>query len=192
MNKIVLIVIATLFSVSVCNAQTWFEGEATYSYSFTVGGIPIEKTFEFNEYYKDGNRMSRWYHKSVGESINIFNNKEQILYSKSFSDKIETKKVSEQAAIKVVEIDRNIVEINGYKCIKVVVTSKENDGEARFVYWIDESYAIPYLEGRIPEIPKGLLVKSEESLNSPNMSFSFIKELTELTEKEVSDSKFKL
>ena len=125
----------------------------------------------------------------LGKLITVFNHQEQVTYSKGLFDSIEKEHISEKELPQDYKIDRNIVEINEYKCIKITYYS---NGEVTTIDWIDESYDIPYHEERITEVPKGLVVRSEGSVSSSKFSFSYKKELKEIMKKEVSDSKFKL
>ena len=178
---------------NLCNSQKWFEGEALYSCTAELGNIHLDNVIETKVYYKDGNILSKSYTKELGESTNLFNYKEQTYYNKFYDSKITTKKVSEYGPINVVEIDRNIVVINGHKCIKVVTSTTDNEyGESTSIDWVDESYNIPYNAGRIAEVPKGLIVKNELTIKSLIFNSTSTKELKEIKETKVSDSKFKL
>ena len=189
---------ATLMTVNISNAQTWFEGEAEYECSFSAKKQKSDKSVkEFKpsksiidkEYYKAGNIKSEMNLGFLGRLTTVFNHQEQVSYFKGLFNSIETEKISEKELPQDYKIDRNIVKINGYKCIKITFYS---NGEVTTIDWVDESYNIPYHEERIAEVQKGLVVRSEGSVSSSKFGFSYKRELTELTEKEVSDSKFKL
>ena len=180
------------------NAQTWFEGEAEYECSFSAKKQKSDKSVkEFKpsksiidkEYYKAGNIKSEMNLGFLGRLTTVFNHQEQVSYFKGLFNSIETEKISEKELPQDYKIDRNIVEINGYKCIKI--TYYCND-EATSIDWVDESYNIPYYEGRITEIPKGLVVRSEESVSSSKFGFSYKKELKEIKQTEVANSTFSL
>lgn len=176
---------------NLCNAQTWFEGEAKYKFQISVKDIPVDKIeFEYNEYYKNGNVRTRIYNEYTGEYIIIFDNKKQTIYSEQSNEK--SVKISNMKPIKVIEIDRNITEVNGYKCIKVVTIKDDEGTEKTYTEWVDESYSITYKEGQIKEVPKGLVVKSTISANKSKLDISYTRELKSISKKEISDSEFKL
>ena len=176
---------------NLCNAQKWFEGEAKYKFQISVKDVPVDKIeFEYNEYYKDGNVRTRIYNEYTGEFIIIFDNKKQTIYSEQSKEK--SVKISNMKPIKVIEIDRNITEVNGYKCIKVVTIKDDEGTEKTYTEWVDESYSITYKEGQIKEVPKGLVVKSTISANKSKLDISYTRELKSISKREISDSKFKL
>lgn len=190
MKKIILLITITLISTNLCNAQKWFEGEAKYKFQISVKDIPVDKIeFEYNEYYKDGNVRTRIYNEYTGEFIIIFDNKKQTIYSEQSKEK--SVKISNMKPIKVIEIDRNITEVNGYKCIKVVTIKDDEGTEKTYTEWVDESYSITYKEGQIKEVPKGLVVKSTISANKSKLDISYTRELKSISKKEISDSEFK-
>lgn len=187
-----------LISVNISNAQTWFEGKAIYEYSISakknksnqiVKEFKTTKNIVCKEFYKDGNIMSEIDLNFLGKLTTIFKQKEQVSYFKGLFNTIETEKISEKELLQDYKIDRNIVEINGYKCIKI--THYSND-EATSIDWVDESYNIPYYEGRITEIPKGLVVRNEGSVSSSKFGFSYKRELKEIKQTEVPNSTFSL
>ena len=191
MKKIILLITITLITTNLCNAQKWFEGEAKYKFQISVKDVPVDKIeFEYNEYYKDGNVRTRIYNEYTGEYIIIFDNKNQTIYSEQSNEK--SVKISNMKPIKVIEIDRNITEVNGYKCIKVVTIKDDEGTEKKYTEWIDESYSITYKEGQIKEVPKGLVVKSTISANKSKLDISYTRELKSISKREISDSKFKL
>ena len=191
MKKIILLITITLITTNLCNAQKWFEGEAKYKFQISVKDVPVDKIeFEYNEYYKDGNVRTRIYNEYTGEYIIIFDNKKQTIYSEQSNEK--SVKISNMKPIKVIEIDRNITEVNGYKCIKVVTIKDDEGTEKKYTEWIDESYSITYKEGQIKEVPKGLVVKSTISANKSKLDISYTRELKSISKREISDSKFKL
>lgn len=170
----------------------WFEGEAEYECHISLGGFRIGKKIDWKEYYKDGKVMSIMHQKYLGKSVIIFDIAKQITYSKMFRSKAEIQKLSELPPEKVEEIDRNLVDINGYKCIKVVHSSNNGNVEIKSVQWVDESYAIPYLECRIAEVPTGLVVRSEDWVKTSKVNYSYKREIKEVKATEVPDSTFKL
>ncbi len=194
----VLTAAVAMSATNISNAQTWFEGVAEYEYSVYAKKHKLEqsvKEFKTNkniigkEYYKAGNIKSEIGLGFLGNLTTIFNNQEQVSYFKGLFNSIETEHISEKELLQDYEINRNIVEINGYKCINITYYS---NGEAISIDWIDESYYIPYYEGRITEIPKGLVVRNETYVSSSKFVFSYKKELTEIKQTEVSDSTFEL
>jgi hypothetical protein len=194
----VLSAAVVMSATNISNAQTWFEGEAEYECSVSAKKYKSDKSVkEFKssnpivdkEYYKAGNIKSEMNLGFLGRLTTVFNHQEQVSYFKGLFNSIETEKISEKELPQDYKIDRNIVEINGYKCIKITYYSND---EATSIDWVDESYNIPYYEGRITEIPKGLVVRSEESVSSSKFGFSYKRELKEIKKKEVSDSNFKL
>ncbi|MBR5783747.1 MAG: hypothetical protein IKY43_01105 [Bacteroidales bacterium] len=190
MKKIILLITITLITINLCNAQKWFEGEAKYKFQISVKDVPVDKIeFEYNEYYKDGNVRTRIYNEYTGEYIIIFDNKKQTIYSEQSKEK--SVKISNMKPIKVIEIDRNITELNGYKCIKVVTIKDDEGTEKTYTEWVDESYSITYKEGQIKEVPKGLVVKSTISANKSKLDISYTRELKSISKKEISDSEFK-
>jgi hypothetical protein len=174
------------------NNQTWFEGEAEYIASFFPGGFKIGKDFKIRECYKSGNVASRITKNPLGIGTIIFKHEEQKYYSKTSITEVEIENVSNLPPAKVEEIDRNIVEINGHQCIKIVHSTTNKDCEIKSAHWVDESYNIPFLEGRIAEVPRGLVVKCEESTKTLKINFLHKKELKEVIEKEIQDSEFEL
>ena len=190
MKKIILLITITLITINLCNAHKWFEGEAKYKFQISVKDVPVDKIeFEYNEYYKDGNVRTRIYNEYTGEYIIIFDNKKQTIYSEQSKEK--SVKISNMKPIKVIEIDRNITELNGYKCIKVVTIKDDEGTEKTYTEWVDESYSITYKEGQIKEVPKGLVVKSTISANKSKLDISYTRELKSISKKEISDSEFK-
>jgi len=194
----VLSAAVVMSAANISNAQTWFEGEAEYECSVSAKKYKSDKSVkEFKssnpivdkEYYKAGNIKTEMDLGFLGKLTTIFNHQEQVSYFKGLFNSIETEKISEKELPQDYKIDRNIVEINGYKCIKITYYSND---EAMSIDWVDESYNIPYYEGRITEIPKGLVVRNEGSVSSSKFGFSYKRELKEIKKKEVSDSNFKL
>jgi len=194
----VLSAAVVMSAANISNAQTWFEGEAEYECSVSAKKYKSDKSVkEFKssnpivdkEYYKAGNIKTEMDLGFLGKLTTIFNHQEQVSYFKGLFNSIETEKISEKELPQDYKIDRNIVEINGYKCIKITYYSND---EAMSIDWVDESYNIPYYEGRITEIPKGLVVRNEGSVSSSKFGFSYERELKEIKKKEVSDSNFKL
>lgn len=174
------------------NNQIWFEGMAKYVNTISLGGFPMHRNFEYKEYYKNGKIMIERYDNFIGVSKILFNNKKQTTLSKITGKEIERIKTYEQPPIKIEKIDRKHVKIKGHKCIKVIHSTYTDSTETKSIHWVDESYTIPFAEGRIAEVPKGLVVKGEVWAQNNEINFSYTIELTEIKQTEVSDSNFKL
>lgn len=58
--------------------------------------------------------------------------------------------------------------------------------------WVDISYAIPYLYGRVNEVPQGLVVQSEATIKANGMNLTTKTKLNNIKQKTVKDSKFEL
>ena len=194
----VLSAAVVMSATNISNAQTWFEGEAEYECSVSAKKYKSDKSVkEFKssnpivdkEYYKAGNIKTEMDLGFLGKITTVFNHQEQTSYSKGLFNSVETEDISEKELPQDYKIDRNIVEINGYKCIKITFYS---NGEVTTIDWVDESYNIPYHEERIAEVQKGLVVRSEGSVSSSEFGFSYKRELTEIKQTEVLDSNFKL
>lgn len=168
------------------DAQTWFEGEAEYKVSVSVLCFKIAQ-INIHRYYKDGNTISRIYLKKVGRLVAISNEKEKKT-TMMLDNEIVSEKISEEESVSVDKIDKNLEEINGHKCTKVVYNKKGS----KSVTWIDESYTIPWLKGKVAEVPQGLVVKSITSVKTSKIKLSFKMKLTTIKTTVTSDSKSKL
>lgn len=173
------------------DSKTWFEGIVEYEYTIYLGGLPLSKKFSYKKYCKNGDIMIESYN-TIGVTQILYNHEKQISYSKVPGKRIEKTNPLKTTHTNVEIISRRPINIKGHKCIKVVHSTEKNNTKTEYTHWVDESYAIPYAEGRISEAPKGLIVKGEVNVLSKEFNFSYKITLKDITKEIVPDYKFKL
>lgn len=177
-----------------CTAQQtlWFEGMAEYTTTMTMRGISAGSSIYSAEYYKDGNVLT---HAEMGTTLYRSDTKAEM--SKEIGqNKIETTLVADMPTLKAT-VDKKPVTVEGHECIRVTHIAKASDpamgsAEMTTTDYIDVSFVIPYQHGRISEVPTGLVVKSESTIETDDISFSYTKRLKNLLPKQLEDSLFKL
>ncbi|MBQ3787604.1 MAG: hypothetical protein II849_02215 [Bacteroidales bacterium] len=193
MKKVFAILTVALMSLNVCNAQqSWFEGEASYSTNIAMAGMSQTTSSSHTEYYKNGNVMSDGNMEKTVYRADIRTERSREAGEKRVSEI----RLSDMAPVKAI-IDRTTVTVDGHKCILVTYTLTKDDpemgsAEVTTTDWVDISYAIPYLYGRVNEVPQGLVVQSEATIKANGMNLTTKTKLNNIKQKAVKDSKFEL
>ncbi len=193
MKKVFAILTVALMSLNICSAQqSWFEGEAAYSTNIAMAGISQTTSSSHTEYYKNGNVMMDG---NMGKTVYRTDTRTEL--SREAGEKsVSEVRLSDMAPVKAI-VDRSTVTVDGHKCIRVTYTSTTDDpemgsAEVTTTDWVDISYAIPYLYGRVTDVPQGLVVQSEASIKANGMNMTTKTKLKSIKQKAVKDSKFEL
>lgn len=142
--------------LSLVNGQTFFQGKAVYK---DWDGDKEPKAFVNEEWYKDGNIASS--PTKEGRVISLYKERmEYDIVSILGSTMVVPHPIDEMPQF-VPTIQREPELVDGHPCMCLVF----NDTVGKVVYnltnWVDTSYLIPYMNGRVAEVPTGLVVREE-------------------------------